>query len=298
MILPLAAVCLLAGACAKLSNSESPANPNASIDPTSAIAVSVLDDAVYLFDPSTGRTATVVGDLIDFQSGYATWAPDHTLLAYSNAGIFVLDFSIDQQRTVVRGPTLSAPAWSSDGASIAYVDGSSLWVTPSGRLEPVRVRLPATIAPLGTAWQPGKLIAFQGVRRDCSHSYLCPSTGQSDIWVVRRDGTGLAQVTRVRHAEDPKWSPDGSRLMFIRRYRNDAGRRELWVANRDGTGARRLVTGSDVVAADWSPDGSRIVIVRSGSAPNTLQVWIARDDGSNARRLGSAIPGTEATVDW
>ncbi len=105
-------------------------------------------------------------------------------------------------------------------------------------------------------------------------------------------------MTRVRHAEDPKWSPDGSRLMFIRRYRNDAGRRELWVANRDGTGARRLVTGSDVVAADWSPDGSRIVIVRSGSAPNTLQVWIARDDGSNARRLGSAIPGTEATVDW
>ncbi len=119
MILPLAAVCLLAGACAKLSNSESPANPNASIDPTSAIAVSVLDDAVYLFDPSTGRTATVVGDLIDFQSGYATWAPDHTLLAYSNAGIFVLDFSIDQQRTAAPTPTSAPPPARATSGSFA-----------------------------------------------------------------------------------------------------------------------------------------------------------------------------------
>ena len=54
LALPLVLICLLGGACARLQNvvglPTTPPSPN----PTTAIAVSVLADSVYIFDPSNG----------------------------------------------------------------------------------------------------------------------------------------------------------------------------------------------------------------------------------------------------
>ena len=83
----LAFLCLVTGSCAGLrSNPKATATP---IDPTTAIAVSVLDQAVYLLDPTSGRQAQVAGNLSSFQSGYAAWSPDHRTLAYGDEGIYL-----------------------------------------------------------------------------------------------------------------------------------------------------------------------------------------------------------------
>src|SRR5690242_15067952 len=90
IVLPLALSCLVLGACGLHGPDGSRASGP---DAKTAIALSVLDDAVYVVDPGTGSRVEVVGGLLDYQSGYATWAPDHVHLAIGNDGIYAIDFS-------------------------------------------------------------------------------------------------------------------------------------------------------------------------------------------------------------
>jgi Tol biopolymer transport system component len=291
----LALLCLLSGGCATLTGTggEETARPN----PATAIALSVLSDAVYLIDPATGGRAEVVGDLFDFRSGYATWAPDHHRLAYANRSIYLIDFLKDTRSVLAHGGGLSMPTWSPRADEMVYGDGASMWRVGVTEIVAARLRVPASLAPLGMDWGKNGLIAFQGLVRDCSRSDKCRSTDRSEIWVLDPNGRLLRQVTRVGHAEGPKWSPDGTRIVFIRRLDHTTARRELWVVNGDGTGLRKLSGARNVVAADWSPDGFRISVVRA-SRDRTLQVWTVGVDGSNARPLGEPVPGVEASLDW
>jgi Tol biopolymer transport system component len=288
----LALVSLMAGSCAGLGrHQKTPSRP----DPSTAIALSILDDAVYLVDPASGERTEIVRDLTDFQSGFAAWSPDHTQLAYGDHGIYVIDFRSNQRRELIAGDRLSMPTWSPSGQVLAYGDAASLWVTPIDVVGPYRIRLPKTLAPIGMHWSTDG-IAFEGIRRDCRSSPLCPSTDDTDIWFVQADGTGLQQITRIRQALEPRWSPDGARILFIRRFGED--RRELWVVKASGGNPQRVGTASDVVAADWSPDGKRLAMVRTGGQAGTLQVWIADADGGNAQAIGLPLSGTSASIDW
>jgi len=288
----LVALCLALGSCAGLSKQQStPAKPQ----PSTAIALSILDDAIYLVDPSSGQRQKVTGGLVDFQSGFAAWSPDHTELAYSNHGIFLVDFRTDRRRELIQGDRLSMPTWSPSGQVLAYGDAASLWITPVDVLGPYRIPLPKTLAPTGMHWSADG-IAFEGIRRDCASSPMCPTTDDTDIWTVESNGRNLQQLTHIRRALSPRWSPDATRILFIRRFGD--GRRELWMIRSLGGNPQRIGTASDVVAADWSPDGTQIAMVRTGSQSGTLQVWIAGADGTKAHPIGSAVAGTAASIDW
>jgi Tol biopolymer transport system component len=262
---------------------RSPTEPT--VDPSTAIALSVLADSIYLVDPATGVMHAVARNLTDFQSGYATWSPSHRFLAWGNGGISILDTETGKTRQLNQGQSLSMPAWSND----AGLTGGN----------PVKITVPPTIAPLATAWSPGPVLAFDGLKLDCVDAPSCVSTDSSEIWTIRPDGTGLRQITHVGHAENPKWSPDGTRILFIRRFtRSKTPRSELWVVASNGTGARRLIAATDVVAAAWSPNGRDIAMVRTATLPSTLQVWVAAVDGTNAHPVGEVVGGTDATIDW
>lgn len=287
---------MLAGGCARVQ-APPPSAPPTSPYPATAIAVSVLSRAVYLVDPATGRRTLVKGGLGHFQAGYAAWSPDRWRLAYGNDGIFLVDPRTGQEWTLTEGENLSMPAWSPDGRWLAYGDGLSLWLTRVDPFEPIPIHLRATLAPLGMTWQPGGAIAFQGLRRDCTESFRCTSTDKSEIWTVKPDGTALRRLTELGHAEAPRWSPDGARLLALRRLPGSV-RREVWIVEANGSGATRLLGAADIVAADWSPAGDRLALVRTGDAPGTLRVWTANADGSEARPIGSSFTGYEATIDW
>ena len=292
LTVPLLVLCLIAGSCAGLrGHQKTPAKPN----PATAIALSILDGAVYLVEPSSGQRIEVVRNLVDFQSGFAAWSPDHTELAYGNHGIFLFDFRTNQRRELIAGDRLSMPTWSPSGQVLAYGDAASLWITPLDVLGPYRIPLPKTLAPIGMHWS-AKGIAFEGIRRDCRSSPMCPSTDDTDVWSVDANGTHLRQITRIRRAISPRWSPDGSQILFIRSF--GADRRELWVVRATGGNPQRIGTASDVVAADWSPDGSRLAMVRTGAQPGSLQVWIADANGGNAHPVGLPLSGTAASIDW
>ena len=294
----LAVICLLAGACGR----QSPPPHRRTIHRISnavSIALSTLGDSVYILDPETGRTQRTIRGLDGPQAGYADWAPDHRRLAFGNDSVVILDIPTNRRRVLAQGPLVSMPTWSPGGTRIAYGDGRDLWITPTARLNAAYMKLPLTLAPEAMAWGPAGLVAFQGVRLRCQIPYGCSSTNRSDIWTVRPDGSDLRRLTRLGQAGLPKWSPDGSRLLFITRDRAH-GRRvgELWSIGAGGTGLFRVLRAANVVAADWSPDGSRLAVVRTAGTNSSVRLWIGSADGSNLHPIGPPVAGTAATVDW
>ena len=130
-----------------------------------------------------------------------------------------------------------------------------------------------------------------------------PATGRiaffdfvtNQIYAVNPDGTGLAQLTHEPTgvaAQDPAWSPDGSRILFARfSLSNFVGR--IWIMNADGTGQRRLASdapGYSDHQPKYTPDGRHIVFTRC--APDGLcAIWIMRSDGTHPHLV---IPSIES----
>jgi Tol biopolymer transport system component len=92
----------------------------------------------------------------------------------------------------------------------------------------------------------------------------------------------------VPYDSAPKWSPDGSKVAFVR-LRNVQTKKltsEIYVVRRDGTKLRRVTHGARDFFPSWSPDGSRLAFARSPSRRQVPpQVYIVRADGHRLHRL-------------
>jgi Tol biopolymer transport system component len=92
----------------------------------------------------------------------------------------------------------------------------------------------------------------------------------------------------VPYDSAPRWSPDGSKVAFVR-LRNVQTKKltsEIYVVRRDGTNLRRVTKGARDFFPSWSPDGSRLAFARSprrGRVPP--QVYSVRADGRGLHRL-------------
>lgn len=70
-----------------------------------------------------------------------------------------------------------------------------------------------------------------------------------------------ADVFRLDWADDPRISPDGRTIVYVRNrfdIMTDRTRTELWTVGADGRRHRPLVTEGDPSSPRWSPDGSRL----------------------------------------
>lgn len=294
----LAALCVLASGCGSITRAAGLSTPGGNPDPATAIALSVLSDTIYLVDPATGRADALVTGLAGFQSGYAAWGPGHRYLAYGDRGIRILDPKTRRAELLAPGQTVSMPAPSTKGKTLAYGDGTGTWVTPVAKADPAPIPLPEELDGFAYDWLGGSGIVFQGLRLDCANPEGCISTDTSDIWLVHADGTGLTQLTTTQDALDPKWSPDGKSILYVRSSTTKSFGSQLWAMRLDGTAPHRLIPAKNVVAADWSPDGGRLVVIRALSLTQSLQIWVGSSGGAGLHRIGAGIGGIDATVDW
>jgi serine/threonine protein kinase/Tol biopolymer transport system component len=94
-------------------------------------------------------------------------------------------------------------------------------------------------------------------------AFASDASGTVQVYIVNFDGSDIHQITDMPEgACQPKWSPDGQRLVFISPCNSNQDTYQqsaMFIVNADGSGLVPLPTvpGGDFDPA-WSPDGKRI----------------------------------------
>jgi dipeptidyl aminopeptidase/acylaminoacyl peptidase len=121
--------------------------------------------------------------------------------------------------------------------------------------------------------------------------------------VARGQETASDTLLTVNHyldweqVADPQISPDGSQIVYTRRWVNkvedrwDAG---LWIMNADGSRNRFLTKGSN---ARWSPDGTRIAYFADGE-PKGSQVFVRWMDAEGATSQITRVSENPGNLSW
>ena len=227
------------------------------------------------------------------------WSPDGRTVAFTsdrqaNYRSFVTGVDGAGQKQVADMGDTGVPAWSPGGARIAFscCEGrlGYIWVVDTERRGR---RLDATA---GTDWADDPVWSPDGARLAFSRSMSADNAlgFVDEIFLIDADGTNVTQVTHTEGdtygTSRPVWSPDGSRIAFIRFRDLDPAPTvsnvdvELLVVGADGTDQRILAdTDGDDYNPVWSPDGTRIAFHHS--TQSTTKILVVSADGSGQRVL-------------
>ena len=198
-------------------------------------------------------------------------------------GLLFLRGGRERQQLTEGEVSQSEPAWSPDGARIAFLQDGDLHTMAADGSD-VRGIAPGILAAYKpAAWSPdGTRLAFRGGL-------------DGVLYVVGEDGSNLRQVAERTDGWEARsgrlaWSPDGRRIAFMRASEEALGNTDLYVVDVEGNGrAARIAWGFG--SPVWSPDSTEIFFghadayVEGQGLPTPGLYAIAVDDPHHARRV-------------
>ena len=128
-------------------------------------------------------------------------------------------------------------------------------------------------------------------------TFATAAIAQSSAAPRPQNRIALEQYLDWEEVQAPQLSPDGSQILFTRRWvdkLNDKWESSIWLMNADGTHQRALVQGSDV---HWSPDGKRIAYVAKGD-PSGSQIFVRWMDAEGASTQISHLTESPSSLEW
>lgn len=192
----------------------------------------------------------------------ASWSPDGEQLAIVyGKNLYTLDVSTgDTKRLVNNGVDIYQVVWSPDGQRLAYESNEITIVDRDGNPS-LGYKLAQGYGGHGFDWSPdGKKIIY--VALDNPKDTL----SQTSVHVIDVGGNSppLLLFSFDGLEKAPKWSPDGSHIMFKVETTHDQWggvlEEALYIANADGNDVKEIaVSIARNIPAFWSPDGSQIL---------------------------------------
>lgn len=108
-----------------------------------------------------------------------------------------------------------------------------------------------------------------------------------------------ADVFDLEFARDPRISPDGKQVVYVRNFMDimsDRARSNLWTIAVDGSRHRPLTSGnSNDSSPRWSPDGKRLLYL--STAAGTTQLYMRWMDTGQAAKITN-LTGSPGGVSW
>ena len=253
-----------------------PSQPPLGAATNGLIAFASGGDLIVAEPDGTGRRSLISGAGV---IGGLAFSPDGRRLAYWSQALpgatwdlTVVDADGGSPVIIASGVSVasdpSVPAWSPNGATIAYSAA-----TP----------------------QPAEATC-----RSSQNGSFCTNR----IFLAAVDGSGVQQIgDPALDVRGPDWSPDGSTIAFGGGNASPEIGVHLYLMDADGSDVRQLsdVVGSDwaFVRVDWSHDGTKIV-GQAGAEDNIGEwdIWVINADGSGATNVGAHAGGDEIIPSW
>ncbi|WP_067033809.1 S9 family peptidase [Allomuricauda sp. CP2A] len=110
----------------------------------------------------------------------------------------------------------------------------------------------------------------------------------------------LLDIFNMEYVSDPQISPDGSKVIYVRNFKDvmtDRNLSNLWIVNFDGSNNRPLTTGNhNDFYPRWSHDGSKIIF-KSNMADDKMKLYLMWLDTKETMALTNT-PQTPGQVSW
>ena len=261
--------------------------------------------------------------LVDMVTREPVIAPNGRLIAYvednlngvGGGSLYVIPDSGGTPILVAQAGKASSPIWSPDASKIAFLDYSEnkkIFIIPVSKAgnpagEKITINAPENTAdiPLLTGWTQKNEIGA-----------LMTSKQEFGLYTLPEQGGQAALVVHDVQPSQPRWSPDGKQILFMKMGKEIPlpPNHALAVVSADGGVDRNILTGSDEkiffmpyqAGIRISPDGKKIVLAAKSYNDTILinnypicQIWTTSIEGKDPTQITKpGVPFSDSSPCW